>query len=371
MPYKDLNHALKKMRGQISEGIPYAMSEMPAFKSPEECFNWLKARTTYKHDPEGVELFQTLPTLLDNNRHGKPGAGDCDCFTIAALSTLLANGYDNCGIVLAGRSPSRAVHIWAYVDTPSGRKNFDLTNRYFDQTRPYPFKQSIPYQLNQDEKDMMLELAEGYEPSMPYMHLRNSGMQLRADALDHLSAGKFQSYCLSEGIPIEEISELSKGRAQRKAARQAARQQRKATKQTAKQTRKQTRIDNRMAKQQARIANRAVKQQARIDTRAANAAANAAIDNYADDAQDVDYTEVDDTRLPASYEAPEASDSEVNPDVMDNVTDMINDLVGTQMGESEEEKTARKKRIKSGVATLGVALLFAAPELYSAIKRRR
>ena len=211
------------MRVQISESIPYALSEMPKLNSPEKCFDWLKAHTTYKHDPKRVELFQTLPTLLDNNWHGKPGAGDCDCFTIAAVSTLLANGFDNCGIVLAGRSPNRAVHIWAYVDTPEGRKNLDLTNKYFDQTRHYPYLQHIPYQLNKTEKDMMLELAEGYEPSMPYIHLRNSGMKMRADALDHLSAGKFQSYCLSEGVPVEEISELSAGRAQRKAARQQAR----------------------------------------------------------------------------------------------------------------------------------------------------
>ena len=116
MPYKNLDHSLTYLRKQVIEGIPYAFKNLPRFQTPEEIYKYFKLRTTYKNDPKGIELFQSLPTLMDNNYHGVTGAGDCDCFTIALLSTLLANGFYDSGIVLVGRAKQQAVHIYAYTD---------------------------------------------------------------------------------------------------------------------------------------------------------------------------------------------------------------------------------------------------------------
>jgi hypothetical protein len=221
MPYKDLNHALKLFRAQVIESIPYAIENFPALSSPEKIFNYLKLRTTYKKDPPGTELFQTLQTLFDNNFHGIPGAGDCDCFTIAGLATLIANGFTDCGILLAGRNPFCAVHIYVYGNRNGKRYYFDLTNRTFDYERYYPYKQHIPFKLNQSEKNMMLQLADGGAAAVhPYIHFPNKRVQVREDYFDNMSAGEFQNMCLEEGVPLHQIEELSGRRAERKVARQ-------------------------------------------------------------------------------------------------------------------------------------------------------
>lgn len=160
-PYVNLNDTLKALRVQVIDSMPYAINDTPKFKTPEDIFNWLKVRTTYKKDPRGIELFQALPTLLnDNNFHGIRGAGDCDCFTIAALAMLTANGFDS-GIVLAGRNKFVPVHIYAYVDTETGRDYFDLTNNWYNVTRQYDYLQHIPLKFNpKEKKNMFLQLAE-------------------------------------------------------------------------------------------------------------------------------------------------------------------------------------------------------------------
>lgn len=271
-PYKDLSDSLRKFRIQVSESIPYALEHFPPLDTPEKIFNYLKLRTTYKNDPAGRELFQSLETLLDHNKHGIPGAGDCDCFTIAALATLIANGFTDVGIVLAGRNPFCAKHIYAYVVDKGQRHVFDLTNKVYDYERFYPYKQSIPYKLNQNEKNMILELADGplsakkrhggfpappgYKdvsraatgltrsllkrvpkgamrgairvvnrasshlpgiPNNPYIHFPKKGIQIREDYFDGMSAGEFQNMCLSEGIGPDQIFELSSRRSDRQA----------------------------------------------------------------------------------------------------------------------------------------------------------
>lgn len=242
MQYKDLNHALRKFRGQVSESIPYCIENFPSLSSPEKIFKYLKPRVTYKKDPPGRELFQTTQTLFENNRHGIPGAGDCDCFTNTALAMLIANGFTDCGIVLAGRNPFTAKHIYVYVNDKGKRKVFDLTNGSFDYERYYPYKQSVPYNLNQNEKDMILELADGPgggQYGQPgYIYFPSKGVQVREDYFDGMSTGKFQNMCLEEGIEVTELEELSGRRADRKARRQSGelspRQQRKLKKQAAK-----------------------------------------------------------------------------------------------------------------------------------------
>lgn len=273
MPYQNLNHALKLFRQQVSESIPYAQENFPALSSPQAVFNYLKPRTTYKKDPKGRELFQHLQTLMEGSRVGIPGAGDCDCFTIAALATLLANGFTDCGIVLVGRKPSPfpPVHIYAYVDDQGERKYLDLTNRMYNYERDYLYKQHVPYKVNQEEQNMILELAEG-GLSRRGGHLKNtvnaftgsktakrftnskfgkrlsntriareaqrainyiplqSGVNVREDYYDGMSAAEFQNTMLSEGLDPMQIMELSSKRSDRKAARVSARMQKRAMK---------------------------------------------------------------------------------------------------------------------------------------------
>lgn len=140
--YPGLSETLLCLKDQADESIPFANKFLPNGKmSPEEIFDFLKDEVTFMYDPEPDEVLQCMQTLFSkNNVHSFYGAGDCDCFTIAALASLYAKGYRNIGIVLAGRNKKVPVHIYAYVnDIP-----FDLTNDEIGQERSYPFKQRIP-----------------------------------------------------------------------------------------------------------------------------------------------------------------------------------------------------------------------------------
>ena len=117
--------------------------QMPAYLSePRDLFYYLKDRVTYKHDPKGIELIHTPQSLFEDNYHGKPGAGDCDCFTALSIAALKAMGVPEAKIkvCLTGRSKTVPRHIYLSVNnTP-----FDLTNDLYGEERPYPYKQEIP-----------------------------------------------------------------------------------------------------------------------------------------------------------------------------------------------------------------------------------
>jgi hypothetical protein len=81
--------------------------------------------------------------LFENNFWNVPGAGDCDCFTILALSMCVAHGWMDQEIVLAGRSKLSPVHIWSRIKWNGKWYDFDLTQPYFNSTRPYKFKQYL------------------------------------------------------------------------------------------------------------------------------------------------------------------------------------------------------------------------------------
>jgi hypothetical protein len=247
MPYQNLDHALRLFRKQVMEGVPYAQQELPRFTSPEQIFNWLKLRTTYKNDPKGTELFQTLPTLLDDNYHGLTGSGDCDCFTIAALSILLANGFTDSGIVLVGRKSWQPVHIYAYVVDDGGQKKYlDLTNKVYNYERPYPYKQHIPFKLNQKEKnDMMLQLADS--PYTGYVWIPSQGIQLREDLLDEMDDNEFTNTLLSEGYDMSEVVELS-GRRDRRIKKKEAKEKRRADRSERKNKKTESKAKAREAK---------------------------------------------------------------------------------------------------------------------------
>lgn len=142
-PYQDINHTLKMLKRQVIDGLPFALSECPRFNDPETLYYWLKERTKYKLDPKGNELIRSLPTLLKGYK-GKPGEGDCDCFTTAALTLLVANGFDNLYVILTGRNRFTPRHIYCgLIDKNGVFRILDLTNRLYDTERPYPFKQHL------------------------------------------------------------------------------------------------------------------------------------------------------------------------------------------------------------------------------------
>lgn len=273
--YKNLDHSLGKMRIQILEGIQYASKNLPHFDTPQQIFDYFKKRVQYKSDPHNIELFQTLPTLLENNFWGinKSGYGDCDCFTIALLSTLLANKFFNSGIVLVGRSPKNAVHIYAYTDVKGEHFFLDLTNKYFNQVRFYPYSQTIPFKLSNTEKQkiksMYLQLADNNNESGlniyslgakgkwkaqrqqnkanrqqrrtdKHVYLPSKEIYVREDLFDVMPDEEFIEGMSEEGYSLSQIAELSKGRQQRKQAKKQGKQAIKSQRIEGRQKRKQT-----------------------------------------------------------------------------------------------------------------------------------
>jgi len=142
--YANINDTLKHIKIQIIDSVDYAINECPQFESPNELFDWLMERVTYKNDPHNKELLQTLPTLLENNYHGIDGAGDCDCFTISTIALMIAQNWNGINIILAGRTKKCPVHIYCTIDWQGKRKVLDLTNKRYDVERPYPLTQKIP-----------------------------------------------------------------------------------------------------------------------------------------------------------------------------------------------------------------------------------
>ena len=140
--YTDINAVMRGVRIQVIDSLDFCVNEMPRFENPEQMWNSLKNMVVFKHDPPGVELLQSVPTLMQNNFWGVPGAGDCDCFTILVLSMCIANGWNDQRIVLAGRSKRAPVHIWSEVKWRGSWVCMDLTQPFYN----YPRKKYTYYQ---------------------------------------------------------------------------------------------------------------------------------------------------------------------------------------------------------------------------------
>lgn len=143
VPYTDINATMKGIHTQVVDSLTYCLNDMPKFDNPEQMFKALKNMVTYKNDPPGVELLQSVPTLFEQNYWGIRGAGDCDCFSILALSMCVVHGWNEQQIVLAGRSKLAPVHIWTRVKFRGKWFDFDLTQAYFNSTREYKFVQYL------------------------------------------------------------------------------------------------------------------------------------------------------------------------------------------------------------------------------------
>jgi len=141
--YKDINQVLKGMRTQVIDSLDYCVNELPKFQNPEQLFEFCRLTTTYKKDPTGIELLQSVPTLYDNNYWGKSGAGDCDCFTILTLALCIANGWNDNYIVLVGRKKVAPVHVYSAVVFNGNLITLDLTNPYPGIERDYKYRQFV------------------------------------------------------------------------------------------------------------------------------------------------------------------------------------------------------------------------------------
>ena len=140
--YKSLKDTIDKIGQQIAYSVDYANDFLPSHTSPKEIWSILKDNTIYKHDPPGVELLQSFPSLMDDNYWGTPGMGDCDCFTIAAVSCAVARGIPvRC--VLVGNHSDMPSHIYCQMFDGSAWIDFDLVNSDYGYTKPYKYKQIL------------------------------------------------------------------------------------------------------------------------------------------------------------------------------------------------------------------------------------
>jgi len=150
--YKDINRTCAMLREQVIDSIPTAVEVCPKFDNPEQMFKWLRLNTSYKNDPEGVELIQSMGTLLTpythrSGHHYPAGAGDCDCFTVTTLACLYVQGEkwrNNFGFYLLGRSKKAPVHIYSFVNWNGKELIMDLTRPYINDARHYPLWQKVP-----------------------------------------------------------------------------------------------------------------------------------------------------------------------------------------------------------------------------------
>ena len=259
--YPGLASSLDYLRKQVFDSVPYCKKNIPDFDTPKQLYDYLKTKTTYKSDPHNTELFQTAQTLLSNNYWGEPGYGDCDCFSILCLASLISQGYYNIGIVLAGKNKYTPTHIYIYVDTDTGRKYLDLTNQKFDYQRPYPFTQEIPFKISKNQIDMFLQLADHptkrrNRKKLDFLFMPSKGVKVREDQYDDLTLKDFSDHLLSEGYDLNQVSTLASKRTERKAERprQIAKKQRQDTRTLTKTSKAERKTTTAQSKAEGRTA---------------------------------------------------------------------------------------------------------------------
>jgi hypothetical protein len=113
-------------------------------KTPEQLFIFLKSIFNYTSDPRGVELLQSVPTLMQRN-----GKGDCDCGTILTLASSYYLGFGPLYVSLVGNNARSPSHIYSEVFDKDKREivAMDLTNPYYGMEREYEYKQRIGFKI--------------------------------------------------------------------------------------------------------------------------------------------------------------------------------------------------------------------------------
>jgi len=142
MPYKNLAHTLKMMARQVAESVEFADRFLPYHTTPQEIWSILKDNLIYRNDPPGVELLQSFPSLMNDNYWGTPGAGDCDCFTIAALACAAARDIP-ARVVIVGNNAEAPTHIYCQYLVNGRYIDFDLVSSDYGTTKPYKYRQTL------------------------------------------------------------------------------------------------------------------------------------------------------------------------------------------------------------------------------------
>lgn len=137
--YKSLADTINMVIAQAVVSVPYCQQIWGTNNSIYDIWQIGKNNLIYVNDHPDIEQIQSVGTLFENNIHGKPGAGDCDCFTVFALAMCLASGHDFNKIVLQGNKKSHPTHILL----KSNKVYLDFTNENINEIRPYNFKQEI------------------------------------------------------------------------------------------------------------------------------------------------------------------------------------------------------------------------------------
>lgn len=136
-----IDDTVKAIADRVDASLNFANVWLPfdCFDA-KDLFYLLKSATKFKHDRPGVEQIQSFQTLMTDNIHGEPGAGDCDCLTVAAVACLHLLDYPT-GIILQGNG-KQPTHVLAFYDKLNSRRPFDLTEG-FNQMRNYKYSQEI------------------------------------------------------------------------------------------------------------------------------------------------------------------------------------------------------------------------------------
>jgi hypothetical protein len=136
----------------VIDSLPYTNQHFYGLDTPYKLFNRVKPLLTYRKDPEGLELLQSVPSLMDpkKNWHKIAGAGDCDCFTLLTLAILSVNPvYNHVDkfAVLVGNNADEPSHIYSAVKWHGKLVHIDFTNPAINIERPYLYRQYVPFNL--------------------------------------------------------------------------------------------------------------------------------------------------------------------------------------------------------------------------------
>jgi hypothetical protein len=137
--YPGIKQTLNYLIKQIKDSLAFASEfvRVHRISDARELFNKLKELVTYQNDPQGVEYIQSFQTFAKNGY-----IGDCDCFTVAAVSALYVLGY-KVAIILQARRVNNPCHIMAGFKFNKKWYAFDLTNNTIGYIRDYPLTQII------------------------------------------------------------------------------------------------------------------------------------------------------------------------------------------------------------------------------------
>ena len=150
LPYLGAEQTLKYMKIQVIDSIPYVKYKFPRLRTAKDIYNYCKGLVRFREDPPGSEFVMKVQSLFNPkiNPHGFSGAGDCDDFTVLSLACLFANGFRDNFVVIAGRTKSAPVHVYAATKVNGKFIPIDLTNSEMIERGGYKYRQILPIRIN-------------------------------------------------------------------------------------------------------------------------------------------------------------------------------------------------------------------------------